>query len=65
MYHPQTYTIPGGFAADLNAFSSKYSMYKLSTMGLTGDPIATPSTSHRIYFERKSMYCVDRTQVIP
>ena len=35
---------PGGFAADFNAFPSKYSMYRLATMGLMGDPTATPST---------------------
>ena len=28
----------------LRAFCSKYSMYKLATMGLTGEPMAAPST---------------------
>ena len=40
----------GGFAADMSAFSSKYSMYKLATKGLTGDPIATPSTCSKNLF---------------
>ena len=35
---------PGEFAADLSVSPSKYSMYKLATMGLTGDHIAAPST---------------------
>ena len=30
--------------AVLRAFCSKYSMYKLATMGLTGEPMAAPST---------------------
>ena len=33
----------GGWGAVLRAFCSKYSMYKLATMGLTGEPMATPS----------------------
>ena len=32
----------GGFTADVRALSSKISMYKLVTTGLTGDPIAAP-----------------------
>ena len=40
--------IPGpelrGVGAVLRAFCSKYSMYKLATMGLTGEPKAAPST---------------------
>ena len=35
--------IPGGGAV-LRTFCSKYSMYKLATMGLTGEPMAAPST---------------------
>ena len=35
---------PGGWGAVLRAFCSKYSMYKLATMGLTGEPMAAPST---------------------
>ena len=34
----------GGWGAVLRAFCSKYSMYKLATMGLTGEPMAAPST---------------------
>ena len=34
----------GGLGAVLRAFCSKYSMYKLATMGLTGEPMAAPST---------------------
>ena len=33
-----------GVEAVLRAFCSKYSMYKLATMGLTGEPMAAPST---------------------
>ena len=32
----------GGVGAVLRAFCSKYSMYRLATMGLTGEPMATP-----------------------
>ena len=35
---------PGGFGAVLRAFCSKYSMYRLATIGLTGEPMAAPST---------------------
>ena len=35
---------PGGWGAVLRAFCSKYSMYRLATMGLTGEPMAAPST---------------------
>ena len=36
---------PGGWwGAVLRVFCSKYSMYKLATMGLTGEPMAAPST---------------------
>ena len=34
----------GGWEADLRASPSKCSMYRLATIGLTGDPIAAPST---------------------
>ena len=34
----------GGWGAVLRAFYSKYFMYKLVTMGLTGEPMAAPST---------------------
>ena len=34
---------PGGWGAVLRAFCSKYSMYRLATMGLTGEPMAAPS----------------------
>ena len=34
----------GGVGAVLRAFCSKYSMYRLATMGLTGEPMAAPST---------------------
>ena len=33
-----------GVGAVLRAFCSKYSMYKLATIGLTGEPMAAPST---------------------
>ena len=33
-----------GVGAVLRAFCSKYSMYKLATMGLTGEPMTAPST---------------------
>ena len=36
--------MPGGLIADAIAFLSKLSMYRLATMGLTGDPIGAPST---------------------
>ena len=36
---------PGGWVgAVLRAFCSKYSMYRLATMGLTEEPMAAPST---------------------
>ena len=35
---------PVGWGADLKAFCSKYSMYRLATMGLTREPMAAPST---------------------
>ena len=35
---------PRGWEADLSASLSKCSMYRLATIGLTGDPIAAPST---------------------
>ena len=35
---------PRGVGAVLRAFCSKYSMYKLATMGLTREPMAAPST---------------------
>ena len=50
-----------GLTADLKAFLSECSMYRLATIGLTGEPIATPSPAHRIYFEKKSKYYADRT----
>ena len=34
----------GGCGAVLRAFCSKYSMYKLASMGLTVEPMAAPST---------------------
>ena len=34
---------PGGLGAVLRAFCSKYSMYRLATIGLTGEPMAAPS----------------------
>ena len=34
----------GGWGAVLRDFCSKYSMYRLATMGLTGEPMAAPST---------------------
>ena len=34
----------GGMGEVLRAFCSTYSMYKLATMGLTGEPMTTPST---------------------
>ena len=33
-----------GWGAVLRAFCSNYSMYKLATIGLTGEPMAAPST---------------------
>ena len=35
---------PGGFGAVLRDFCSKYSMWRLATMGLTGELMAAPST---------------------
>ena len=35
---------PGGWGAVLRAFCSKYSIYRLATIGLTGEPTAAPST---------------------
>ena len=35
---------PGGWGAVLSAFCSKYSMYRLATMGLTVEHMAAPST---------------------
>ena len=35
---------PGGWGAVLRAFCSDYSIYKLATIGLTGEPMAAPST---------------------
>ena len=35
---------PGGWGAVLRAFCSKYSMYRLATMGLTVESMAAPST---------------------
>ena len=35
---------PRGWEAVLRAFCSKYSIYKLVIMGLTGEPMAAPST---------------------
>ena len=35
---------PGGWGAVLRAFCSKYFLYRLATMGLTGEPMAAPST---------------------
>ena len=35
---------PRGVGAVLRTFCSKCSMYKLATMGLTGEPMAAPST---------------------
>ena len=35
---------PGGWSAVLRAFCSKYSIYRLATMGLTGEPMAAPMT---------------------
>ena len=34
----------GGWGAVLKAFCSKYSMYRFATIGLTGEPMAAPST---------------------
>ena len=36
--------MPGGVQAVRKASLSKYSIYKFATMGLPGDPTATPST---------------------
>ena len=44
----------GGWGAVCRAFCSKYSMYKLATMGLTGEPMAAPSTcSHNWPWKEK------------
>ena len=43
MCHPHT-SIKAWGGAVLRAFCSKYSMYKLATMGLTREPITTPLT---------------------
>ena len=37
----------GGLGAVLRAFCSKYSMYRLAIMGLTGEPMAAPSTKYK------------------
>ena len=34
---------PGGWGAVLRAFCSKYSIYRLATIGLTGEPMAAAS----------------------
>ena len=64
MCHLQTYTIPWGLIADLRAFLSKHSIYRLATMGLTGDAIGAPQPVHKTCFEKKSKYYADRTQAI-
>ena len=49
----------GGWGAVLRAFCSKYSMYKLATMGLTGNPWQHPPPVHRTGLGKKSM-CFER-----
>ena len=36
-------------------------MYRLATMGLTGDLIAALQPVHKTYSEKRSMYYADRT----
>ena len=62
-----------GFEADQRASLSKCSMYRLGTMGLTRDPIPTPSTCSQNSFwnekyvlcrqnpKRCMMFCTDNT----
>ena len=38
------YHVLGGWVAVLRDFWSKYSIYKLATMGLNGGPVAAPAT---------------------
>ena len=48
----------GEWKADQRAFLSKCSMYRFATMGLTGDPIATPSTcSQNLFWKEKWVLC--------
>ena len=44
MCHPYTSAIALGWGAVLRAFRSKYSMYRLATIGLAMEPIAAPLT---------------------
>ena len=44
----------GGVGAVLRAFCSKYSMYRLATMGLTGNPWQHPQPVHRTGLGKKS-----------
>ena len=49
------------WGAVLRSFCSKYSMYNFATMGLTGEPMAAPSTfSFQLALERK--VCVFETK---
>ena len=49
---------PGGLEAELRASLSKCSMYRLATIGLTGDPMATPSTcSQNLFWKEKYVLC--------
>ena len=45
---------PGWWGAVLRAFCSKYSMFKLATMGLTGDPWQHPQPVHRTGLGKRS-----------
>ena len=43
----------GGFTADVMALCSKDSIYKLATMGLTGDPMAAPLVCSKLTLEQE------------
>ena len=48
----------GGLIADARAFLSKHSIYRLATMGLTGDPTGAPSTcSWNLLWTEKYVLC--------
>ena len=67
------YQYLGGLEVEWRASLSKCSMYRLATMGLTGDPITTPSTCSKNSFwnekyvlcrqnpRRPTMCCTDNT----
>ena len=50
----------GGFTADVKALCSRDSTYKLSTIGLTGDPMAAPWFVHKIDLGTRSRCYIKR-----